>query len=173
MLEPIEATTLDDLGEFIFTAEIPRPDGRIVRVKMRALSDGKAWEIGKSVKWPKPPVTDYKKIEGEALPVYDYQNENYLNTRREADRDLTRRTLAASLVLDIPGETLEEKAQALEKKLGQWAFGYLLSIVNKLVEIDQEAIERVARSFRSETVERVSGDAGDGPHAADARGRAA
>lgn len=162
MTEPMRATTLDDLGEVRFDVPVNRPDGRTVLVPMRTLGDGEMWQIRKSITWPKPPILDFKKLGGEALPVYDYQDKGYLDAQREAQRDLTRRMLAAMLCLDIEGATLEDKAHAVENKIGGWAFDFLLGVVNKLNEENTAEIENAVNSFRRFTTGRTTGDDGRG-----------
>src|SRR5512139_316786 len=81
--EPLEATSLDDLGEVTFTIDIPRPDGHVVRVRLRTLTDAQVWEIRNSITWPSAPIRDIKRIEGEITPVYDYGNADYLKSNRK------------------------------------------------------------------------------------------
>jgi hypothetical protein len=156
--EPIDVTSLDDLGEVVFAVEIPRPDGKVVRVRLRALTDAKIWGIRNSITWPTAPVRDYRKTEGDVLPVYDYANADFLKAQSNTDRNLTRRLMAAALEMDIPGDTLEEKAAEVEKKLGQWAAQYIIGVLNKLTDIDQAAIDNAVRSFRLPKGAGVSGN---------------
>lgn len=165
MTEPMLATTLDDIADVVVTINLTRPDSRAVAVQLRALSEGEIWQIRRGVKWPKPPVKDFKKVGGDVITEYDYFNDDFQEATRAADRDLMRRILVASLVLDIPGETVEEKCAALEKRLGQWAFNILNDAVNKLNVPTKEMIDNALNSFRAATNLDAS-DNGDTPDTA-------
>lgn len=156
--EPKVATSLDDIADVTVTINLTRPDGREVAVQLRALSEGEIWQIRKDVKWPKPPLKDLRKVGGEIVQEFDYLNDDYLQATRAADRDLMRRILVASLVLEIPGDTVEEKCAALEKRLGQWAFNILNDAVNKLNVPTREMIDNALNSFRAIPIVSTSDD---------------
>lgn len=158
MSEPQIAKSLDDIADVTVTINLKRPDGKTVAVQLRALSEGDIWQIRRSVKWPKPPVKDFKKVGGDVITEYDYLNDDYQEGVRAADRDLMRRILVASLMLDIPGETVDEKCATLEKRLGQWAFNILNDAVNKLNVPTKEMIDNALNSFRAVPTLDASGD---------------
>lgn len=158
MTEPLRAKSLDDLGEVQFDIPVDRPDGRKIIVPVRALLDHEMWDIRRGVTWPKPPITDFHKVNGEALPVYDRQDKAYLDAMNEADRLLARRNLAASLCLDVEGATLDERAAMIEKKMGRWAFAFLMGVINSINVVQQEAVDNAIESFRRATLARDTGD---------------
>src|SRR5512143_336639 len=133
--EPFEAASLDDLGEVPFTITLDRPDGRKVKVKLHALSESELFEIRHSVGYPTPPVKDIKKVEGEVLEIFNYLDAAFIKATQDADRVLSRRVLAAMLVMDIPGDTLDAKAEQVKRKLGNWAFEYLVGIARRVNSI--------------------------------------
>jgi hypothetical protein len=165
MSEPQIATSLDDIADVTVTINLLRPDGREIAVQLRALSEGDIWQIRRGVKWPKPPVKNFKKVGGDVITEYDYLNDDYQEGIRAADRDLMRRILVASLMLDISGATVEEKCATLEKRLGQWAFNILNDAVNKLNVPTKEMIDNALNSFRAVSTADAS-DHGETAHTA-------
>ncbi len=145
--EPIVATSLDDLAPPVMEITIPRPDGRLVTVKLRALSEGEVWKIRQSIVWPKPPISNYK---AGGVPVYAYQDANYLKELSNGNKTLATKAILAGLQLDIPGENEEERLAALESKLGNYAFQLLVEASNRLNLVGEEEIAAVAASFRPE-----------------------
>ena len=142
------ATTLDDLSDVIVEATIPRPDGKMITVRLKTLSGEQVWEVRRAIKWPKPPVKDYRKTGGEVLPIYDYEDATYVAAQEDASRELGYRHLLLSLQIDIPGETFEEKLEALRTRLGQWALNSLLSVSNRLHYPNPEEVNAIALSFQ-------------------------
>jgi hypothetical protein len=147
--QTIEAMSLDDLADVVVEVAIPRPDGKQIRVKLRTLSGDEVWEVRRAIKWPKPPIKDYRKIGGEVTAIYDYENEEYVTAHEDASRELSYRHLIKSLQLDIPGETFEERYANLHQRLGQWALNALLKVSNKLHYPDANEVDAVASSFRA------------------------
>ena len=148
MSEPIEITNLEQLEDIIVAVTLPLLDGREALVKIKPLSAGEMRAIRASVKRGKPPIKDYQKIGGEAMPVYDYQDQAYRDAEEAADQELSSKMLVASLVMNIPGETTEEKCKAVETRLGRASFVYLIQAVNKINIPGAEDIEQVMLSFR-------------------------
>jgi hypothetical protein len=148
MLEPIEINDLDQLSDVIVSVTIPLPNGQSGVVKLRALPASEVRDIRRKVKWPAAPISDYKKMGGQALPIYDYTDAAYKTASEDADQDLGRRMLLASLVLHIDGATVDEQCATLEKKLGQFAYIYLMNAVNRINIPADEDIQNVMRSFR-------------------------
>ena len=150
----IKALSLDDLSAVTLIVTIRRPDGQRVEVELRSLSEDEMWQIRRSIKYPKPPVGDFKKIGNEVVPQYNYTDVDYQSLIREADRELAHRTLIAALVFEISGETIEGKMITVKSKLGEYAFVSLLEAVKRINIVSNEEIAQVADSFR------FAGDAG-------------
>ena len=161
----IQATTLDDIGAVLVVVTVNRPDGRQVDVTMRALPESEVWALRRSVKWPKPPIKDYKKTGGDVNPVLDYQDEGYREGVNDANRLLGQKMLLASLQLAIPGETETEKIAALEDGIGQYAFTILVAASQELNIVGAEELANVARSFRPVGAAGASGNGAAGPDA--------
>ena len=144
----IRATSLDDLGLVEIVVPIPRPDGRTVEVPMRALSEGELWALRRSVKWPRPPVKDFRKDGNEVKPILDYQDEGYRESVNDCNRLLGQKILLASLMFYVPGKDEDEKIDQMERRMGQYAFLMLVEASQRLNVVSAEDLAQVARSFR-------------------------
>lgn len=158
MSEPIEVTDLDQLGDIVVAVTLPLPDGREAVVKLRPLTAKEVRDIRRSIEWPEPPVKDFKKTDGQVSPVYNFQDREYKRLDEEADALLVKKMLVASLVMNIPGETADEKCAALDAKLGQFAITYLVNVMNHINTPGAEEVAKVMRSFRAVGVVGASGN---------------
>lgn len=150
MTEPtqtIVAKSLEDLGEETVVVTIPKPNGALVSVVLRVLSEQDIWDIRHAMTWPKPPV-DLQKVNGAVKRIPNYDDSAYLEAVRVADRDFSIKILMAALVLDIPGETEDERIKTLRKRMGQRTFNFLVDAVNKLTLVSEEEVQAMADSFR-------------------------
>lgn len=93
--------------------EVEWHDGSIKSIPMRTFSLGRWFEIDRMVAEPDPPI-----IGGNGKGViYDYNNANYLNAKAAArERRLTLK-LAEAIALNVPGETLAEKADYVQSRM--------------------------------------------------------
>lgn len=150
-MEPktITAVSLDDLGAVPVTVTLARPDGVRVDVRLRALTADEAARERRAIKWPAPPIVDYKKIGGEVLPLYNREDPAYLAAVSEANNDYARRIFLSCLILEIPGDTAEEKLDAIKAKLGHYAAQQLVEATQRLNFVDAEEIAAIGRSFRA------------------------
>ena len=148
MLEPIIIDNLDQLSDVVVEVTIKMPNGQDGIVQVKALSASTVRDIRRLVKWPAPPIKDYKKFGNEATPIYDYNDAAYKAADEDADQELARRMLVASLVMTIPGETVDEQCKAIEDRLGQFAYMYLVNAVNRINTPQAEDIAAMMRSFR-------------------------
>ena len=163
--EPIHATTLDDLSDVYVVATIPRPDGRRIDVSMRTLSSEEVWSIRRAIKWPKPPIRDFARVGGAVTPHYDYENEDYRNALDDANRELAFGILFASVQIETPGETVEERRAEFKRRLGQWAFNHLLEKSNQIHIPQASEVAEIAASFRPDGASGAPGDDGAQPDA--------
>ena len=149
MSEPIEINDLEQLSVTI-AVTLPLPDGREAVVRLRPLTAKEIRNIRRSIEWPEPPVKDFKKDGGGSVePVYNYRDKEYKRLTEEADALLVNRMLVASLQMNIPGETVEEKCAALDARLGQFAVTHLINVMNRINTPSAEEVANVMRSFRS------------------------
>lgn len=144
-MEPITATSLDDLAEVVVKVEIARPDKSIILVPMRSLPESEIFALRQSIKWPTPPPGEFKK----SGPVLNYQDEGYQTAMGEANRKLQYLVFLHGLQLSIPGETDEEKLTTLESRLGNYAYMQLIRASNRLNIVTEEDFAALAQSFRA------------------------
>lgn len=140
--------TLDDLGEVKLDVEITRPDGRKLTVPVRAMSDQEMWQIRQSIQWPVAP-TDIQRVDGKVQEVKKLDDPAYRRAMEDANRRLQSRIMLRSLRIDIPGETEEDKAKALESKLGLWAVKQLNDHILRLTGIAESEVAERAASFQA------------------------
>ena len=75
--------------------------------------------INASIRYPKPPVKDFKKG-GE--PIFDDEDPKYKESFQKANQEYIFRWLLVSWEVDIPGDTPDEKLESLKNNLPNWAF---------------------------------------------------
>ena len=141
--------TLDDLGEFHTTVSLTRPDGKVIVVPVRSLSEQEVWEMRQAMKWPEPPF-DLGKFDGPDRPPrkqFKFDDAGYRSQTDAANRQFSRRLMARSLLIAIPGESEDDKASALESKLGAWAATQLQTHLNRLLGIGEAEVASIADSF--------------------------
>lgn len=160
-MEPTKVTSLDDLGGTSVPVTLRRPDGREVVIELRALSEGEIWDIRRANKWPKPPVADMTKTG----PVYNYQDDAYQASIEDTNRRFAQKMLLASLPFAVPGETEDERLDALRAKVGQYLYAQLIEATQRINLITPEEIARVADTFRPAGSGRASGDGSAQPDA--------
>lgn len=159
MTEPKRATTLDDIGTVEILEPVERPDGQTVNVPLRSLPSEEMRKIRASIKWPEPPVTDFKTIDGKkGIPIYNYQDDGYKKATDDATHTLALRMILASLLIEIPGETEDEKFESLKSKLGQYALESLTTAISAINHLSEEAVAKRARSFRRQRLADAPGN---------------
>lgn len=148
-MEPLTATSLDDLADVLVDVAISRPDGRTVLVPMRALPESECFALRLAITWPQPPVSNVVKTEGQVRPVYNYNDDGYLAATREANRKLSFLVLLHSLRVPIPGADEAERLATLQARLGNFAYMQLVTASNKLNLVTEEDLAAMANSFRA------------------------
>ena len=159
------AESLADLGPVTVDVPVERPDGSVVVVPLRTLTEDQMRAIRAEVVWPEPPIKEYQKIDGEVLPIYDRLDKGYLESDRRADAELSYRALLASLAIEVPGATEADQLAALRAGLGAYAFSILITAVNRINVISAEEIAAVARSFQRRGIGRGRGNGALAPDA--------
>ena len=90
-------------------------DGAEVTLPMKMLPQYRMMEITADIPEVKPPVKDFDlKKHGE--PVYDYEDKAFLASAEAMTFKRNSVIIAESLLIDIPGETLAEKAEYVRTK---------------------------------------------------------
>ena len=158
MPEPVQVSSLDDLGGALITVPLRHPDGRALLIQMRELAEGEVWAIRRSNQWPKPPMVEMSK----SGPVYDYSDAGYQASVEDTNRRFAQKMLLACLPFDVPGETEDDKLAAIQTKVGQYVYQQLIEAAQRINMITPEEIAAVADSFRSLAAGRAPGDGSAG-----------
>lgn len=134
--------SFDDLRPIDIVVELTHGD-RDIEIPLRSLTYSQWNAIGLSVPAPTPPVQG---VDKNGRPLFDYNNPAYLIQLEQAGEERVYRRLLASLRIDIPGATEDEKVHALREGLDT-------NIVRQLNEvIGQFALKGEARiKHRAET----------------------
>jgi hypothetical protein len=137
----IAITSLDAFapGDVDVTLEF---EDHIETVPMRALSYAKFQSIGREVKNPLPPITGA----GKTGPIFDYKDADYLIAMQEAEITRSCKRLLASLRLDVPGKTDDEKIAYLQG-LDVNRMALLMNVVSQLVTEGKAHVEARAATF--------------------------
>ena len=164
--------SFDDLGEVRIDALIVRPDGRQLHVPMRSLSEHEVWELRGAMQWPAQP-TEIARWDGPDKPprpgpiTSGPAFEKWQQASAIASRQFSRRLLVRSLCIDIPGDTPDAKADALDTKLGAWASRQLTEHLNRMLGIGDAEVSARADSFQPARDNGASDTAGTGLDAAE------
>jgi hypothetical protein len=136
-------TTFDDVDTVDLNIEI-EDNGVVYTFPMRLLSHAEYIKIGYEIPQTVPPIMGADK---QGRPVYDRNNPDYQAQIDWAERQRNYRRLAASLKIDIPGDTLAEKADMIQSR---WNFNVcnqlLGAMMNKAVE-GQWRVQQRAETF--------------------------
>jgi len=141
------ATSLDDGMTYEAEIVVELPNDKAIIYKMRTLSVGEWDDIGRTVPQPGAPVSGFKK--GSAEPIYNERDAGYLAACAAADAERSWRRLAAALLIDIPGDTLEQKAEAIGTKMDASVTRQLMSALLSLTFGGVSRIDRRAESFHT------------------------
>lgn len=142
------AKSLDDGLTYEAEITVELPNNKALIYKMRTLSIGEWNDIGASVPEPSPPVSGFKKGD-KPEPIYNEHDAGYLAARSAAEQTRNYRRLATALLIDIPGETLEERGDILGAKMDAGTVRQLLSALLALTFGGVSRLDRRAESFHT------------------------
>lgn len=125
-------TTFDNLRVQEYEFEIEGPDGQIFEVTMRTPTPEEVIEASRAFPRPQAPVSDLKREGDRFFNIYNFQDGTYL-ANMETWFANTRKWLIARVLIEppIPGETLEDKAKALDD-IAAWAMAGLRRAMDML-----------------------------------------
>lgn len=142
-------TSLQDVDTVAVVVEV-EDNGEILTFPMRLLSHFEHLEIGYEVPNPAPPIMGINPTT--RLPQPDRNDPTYLVNMQRAETERNYRRLAASLDIEIPGDTLAEKADALKRALNTNIMRQLLTtMISKAVEGEARIQDRAATFHRNGT----------------------
>jgi len=142
--QPPRPATLGDLGRTDVDVIIELPGGDEVLIPMRSLSYHRYNAIRWSVPDPAPPVNG---VDKNGRPVFDYHDATHLKRVADAGLERTYRLLLASLKLDIPGESDEEKLQYLRDEMDGAIVRQLMNVMEQIATKGSARIAARAGAF--------------------------
>lgn len=122
--------------------EIDSPDGDVLIVELRAMTPDERAEIDfRRNPKPQPPVMDFRVIDGSPYPVYNYEDAGYTAQFGAWVNRRMRLLIIHALVMDLPGETDDERLDALNS-MAAWALDGLWRAVQMLTAVGDDAVRR-------------------------------
>lgn len=138
--------TMADFEPRTVECEIVSPFGETMAVGVKVLSDTEFDAIMKSLPDPEPPKL-FSKQQQKFVPQLD--DPGYKAAVTETGRERTYRLLAATLDLDIPGDTFAEKAKHLRQKgIPSWLLMRLANTVYRMMGLEPAEVEQRAEVFQ-------------------------
>lgn len=132
---------LADFQAQTYLFEIVAPTGEDLLVEMRALTPADILQINRALPpVPKPPEKDFRKDDdGRLQLIYDTADPGYLQALEDRRVQLMNRAILRAWVVDLPGETEDERLAALDT-LAAWARAGLWQAVNRLMVLGDEGV---------------------------------
>ena len=122
----IKVTGLSDLEAITGEIELVRPDGAVLSVPYRALTQAELMAERNRVKWPEPPKQMVQGAKGSRPQLVENREDPaFLAAATVAAEEFGYRLVARCLAgggVEIPGDTPEEQVAAVRASLGAWAF---------------------------------------------------
>lgn len=147
--------TFDDFKPQVYEFEVEAPDGSMLEFEMRALTPAQLLAIDLAHPRPQPRVYDFHAPKGKGEkpePRYSSDEDAPPEVRAEWTRavnewlqDHRNRQILAALQMDIPGETDEERIEAMAS-LGAWAISAFSRAVQLVIATSEAALK--GRSFQ-------------------------
>ena len=120
-------TSLSQIGARKINVEIEDIDGTILEIPMRTLSYGEFQRVGRDVVDPTPPVL----MAGPGGTTYDFKNPAYLEALEHAKTKRMALRLVHCLEIEVEGNSLDAKADALLEGISTQAFYTLIAAMNR------------------------------------------
>lgn len=146
-----KSLTFKDLKSKTMLFEIESPEGEKFDLPIKSITETELDAINNSV--PEPVAPNKPVFKGKGIGYVDepdYENVEYVKKKKESGREQTYRLLATCMMIDIPGETVEEKAKALrENGVQSWILMAALDLINKSLGIDAAEVRKRKEQFQS------------------------
>jgi hypothetical protein len=140
-----------DLKSKTMVFPIESPDGEKFDLPIKSITETELDAINSSVPEPVAPTKPVFKGKNVGyVDEPDIENPEYVKKKREAGREQTYRLLATCMMIDIPGDTVEEKAKALrENGVQSWILMTALDLINKSLGVDAAEVRKRKEQFQS------------------------
>jgi hypothetical protein len=140
-----------DLGPKFAVYPVESPDGDQYELRIKIMTEADVNAVNAGVDEPQPPVV-HKFVSKEKgyQDEKNFEDEAYKKAVSEAGRLRMYRLLASAVDLEIPGDTIAAKAEALQKEgIPAWLLAKAVRLINQSLGMATEEIEKRVESFQS------------------------
>ena len=138
--------TLGDLHKTTILAEIELADGEVVVIELRSLS----YFTYNQIRWSVPdPAPETVGMDKHGKPIYGYNDPAFRRKVNEAEMQRTYKLLLAALVMDIPGETDDDRLEYLQNELDASIVRQLVEMLQKMAVKGEARIAARAQTFQN------------------------
>lgn len=142
-----------DMGPKYSTYPVTGPDNVEYEVRIKIMTEQEVNAVNAGVDEPKPPMVMVPKG-GNPKNGYEekanLEDPEYVKKSREANRQRMYRLLASAVDLDVPGDTIEAKSQALQTNgVPAWLLAKCVDIINQSLGLNTAEVMARAESFQS------------------------
>lgn len=142
---PTQMATLDDLECATITVEIELADEARVILPMKMIPQFRMMQLSAMIPSATPPQPiDF--ISG-GRPVYNYNDPAYIASVNEVTFKRSALMLAEMVCIDIPGNTLEEKALYIREKFDPLVTDQLIAVISERREKAKARVVTRAETF--------------------------
>lgn len=140
-----------DLGPKFMTFTVKSPEGEDFELRIKTMTEADVNEVNAGVDDPQPPTVDkFVSKEKGYVKEKNFEDPDYVKKNRDAGRLRMYRLLAAAVDLEIPGDTLEAKAKALQDNgVPAWLLARSVDLINRSLGLNIEEVQQRAESFQS------------------------
>lgn len=141
----VKVTSLEDIDTLLPDVEVERIDGSFLSIPIREIGYAEFVRLGLAIRNPSPPIAGVDPVTKK--PLLDYNNPDYLAAVNEAGMKRQYARLIPMLRFDVPGDTLDDKIVALDRRLGFAETRQLIGWMNAMAERMEAAIQTRADTF--------------------------
>lgn len=138
----------EDLAPIRVIVEIEH-GGEILEIPLKTLTYAEWNRLGTDIPMPTPPE---RGVDKQGRPVFDHNNPDYLKRVEIVGEERIYNRLLASLDIPVPGETHEEKIQALKDMIDVSIMRQLIDTLSNFALKGEARIKHRAETFHPEGV---------------------
>lgn len=139
-----------DLGPKFMLFKVVSPEGEEYELKIKTMTEADVNAVNAGVDDPQPPMIDkFISKEKGYVKEKNWEDPDYVKKNREAGRQRMYRLLASAVDLEIPGDTIEAKSQALQEGgVPAWLLAKCVDIINRSLGLNTEEVQKRVETFR-------------------------
>lgn len=141
----VTVKALSDLAPRLIDAELELGEEVLV-IPCKALTYEEYQRAGWEVKDPEPPVMG---VDDNKRPIFNLQDAGYLRQREEANTERMYRRLLKFVQLEVPGDTVEVRVQALRDTLEYSVVTKLTMLMMRVFTEGEARAQARAEAFQS------------------------